>query len=679
MSFSEHITPQHLSLKALIYIRQSTPSQVLNNQESQQLQQALVQRAHKLGWSLDNIEAIDSDLGLTGSSAIHRQGFQYLIAQVAAGLVGIVFSYDVTRLSRNCSDWYPLLDICSYKNTLIGDRESVYDPRTSNGRLILGLKGQFAEIELNTIRARMNEGLLNKAKRGDLIFNLPTGFVRPHKNVVVKDPNLEVQNCIQTIFEIFLKKKSAAKVLRFFIENNLKIPRYHDQELHWKKPNIAAILSILKNPAYAGANVYGRSQTSIVDFESKKKSQKKLPIEEWKYITKDRFPAYISWETFEGIQKLLKDNYAEYDRNKTRGIPRPGKALLQGVIYCGVCGHKMVIQYKGGTRYLCNALRQQYGVAVCQYLSADPIDDYVVDAFFQSISPIELNTYETLLHEQSSQITAVNKMKKQQLERLNYQVRLAEKQFNQVDPDNRLVAAELEKRWELALKELKNAEQEYEKESEKKKEILCKIPDELKKAFTDLGKSLPNVWKDVSQKNKKAFLRCMIDKVVLHKKASHAVEIRIVWQGGDTTTKEILVPVKNFRDLPFAKEFESEILELARHGKKDVEIAENLTKKGYYSPSSKKVLPSTVQIIRLKNGYMLKRSQSHPSLIKNHLTVPQLAKRIGVPKHWIYDRIHNGKIKVLKDSNKGVYKFPDTEETISLVANLKKLEFLEPS
>jgi DNA invertase Pin-like site-specific DNA recombinase len=203
MSFSEHITPQHLTLKALIYIRQSTPSQVMNNQESRQLQQALRQRAREFGWAEDLIEIVDTDLGLTGSHAEHRQGFQYLLSEVARGAVGIIFSYDVTRLSRNCSDWYPLLDICSYKKTLIGDRESIYDPRTPNGRLILGLKGQFAEIELNTIRARMNEGLLNKAKRGDLILQLPTGLICPHKDVVVKDPNLAVQNCIQRKFRCF--------------------------------------------------------------------------------------------------------------------------------------------------------------------------------------------------------------------------------------------------------------------------------------------------------------------------------------------------------------------------------------------------------------------------------------------------------------------------------------------
>lgn len=260
----------------------------------------------------------------------------------------------------------------------------------------------------------------------------------------------------------------------------------------------------------------------------KKRVHKKLPMEEWKYISKNKFPSYINWEIFEVIQKILKDNYAEYDRNKTRGIPRPGKGLLQGIIYCGCCGHKMVIQYKGGTRYLCNALRQQHESLYANKCWADPIDDYVVSAFFQSITPIELNAYEKILEGQESQASTVNKMKKQQLERLTYQVKLAEKQFNQVDPDNRLVAWELEKRWEIALKELKAAQEEYNKELEKKENTLCKIPEDLKEAFVDIGKKLPTVWKNLSQKEKKSFLRSMIDKVVLHRKTPYSVEVRIV-------------------------------------------------------------------------------------------------------------------------------------------------------
>lgn len=247
MSTSELITVQHLAREAIIYIRQSTPHQVLSNQESLELQYALKQRAIDLGWKADNIVVIDSDLVLTGASAEKREGFKEILVKVTLSKVGIILSYDVTRLSRNCSDWYPLLDICGYRQCLIADRDGIYDPGTISGRLLLGLKGQLAEMELSTIRARLNAGLLNKATRGDLALSLPVGFVRNIDGSVHKDPNLEVQHRIKLIFETFLEKRTVAKVLRHFNNNQLTIPRYDKfKELQWKKPTITAIRSTLK-------------------------------------------------------------------------------------------------------------------------------------------------------------------------------------------------------------------------------------------------------------------------------------------------------------------------------------------------------------------------------------------------------------------------------------------------
>ncbi len=363
----------------------------------------------------------------------------------------------MTRLSRNCSDWYPLLDICGYKQCLIADRDGVYDPGTINGRLLLGLKGQLAEMELSTIRARLNAGLLNKATRGDLALSLPVGFVRNIDDSVHKDPNLEVQHRIKLIFETFLEKRTVAKVLRYFNNNQLTIPRYDKfKELQWKKPTITAILSTLKNPAYGGAFVYGRSCTTRHKPSSADKTTKKLPMEEWKVLIKDTYPAYIDWETFIKIQGILKDNHAEYNHNRTRGIARPGAALLHGIIYCGECGHKMRVKYKGGNHYLCKYLHQQYLLPACQFLPADIIDNEVVPKFFAALSQIELDAYTEAINSQLQSEQAVNKAYLQQLERLRYQVGLTERQFNQVDPDNRLVAAELERRWEQALNELKS-------------------------------------------------------------------------------------------------------------------------------------------------------------------------------------------------------------------------------
>jgi len=672
MSSSELVTPQHLARKAIIYIRQSSPHQVLSNQESLRLQYALEQRALDLGWRAEDIDTIDADLGLTATTAQHREDFKEIVSRVTLGQVGIILSSEVTRLSRNCSDWYPLLDVCGYKNCLIADGDGIYDPGTPNGRLLLGIKGQLSELELHTIRARMTAGLLNKARRGELALRLPVGLVRQDDETVVKDPHQEVQERLDLIFTTFLRRKSASKVLRFFNDHELLIPR-RDRfgDLVWKKPSIAAILDILKNPAYAGAFVYGRTRTTRDP--SGKVTTKRLPMDQWRICVKDKYPAYISWETFEKIQAMLKDNYAEYDRNKSRGVPRPGSALLHGVVYCGECGHKMVVQYKGGTRYLCNYLRQQYRVPVCQNIPGDPIDARVVEVFFQALSPIELDAYERALDIQKEADEKIQLAHRQQLERLRYQAELAWRQFNRADPDNRLVAAELEKRWEAALRALKEAQETY-AQRQPNPEPWLPLPTELKQAFMSIGRKLPQIWHQevLTRENKKALLRCLIDKVVIHRQVQDRIQTRIVWRGGDITSLEIPVPVGSFADLSTAAEMEHIILDLSRQGKPDEEIAEHLTALGHRSPmQTDHVLPNTVRIVRLKHGIFHKRSQSHPRRIDGHLTVPQIAQRLDISAHWVYDRISNGRIRVVKDPETGLYLFPDEPATLEMFKDLK--------
>src|SRR5215216_4810882 len=302
---SELVKPHHLQRRAVIYVRQSTPHQVLTNQESLQLQYALKKRAAELGWHADDDEVIDSDLGLTGSEASHREGFKELTARVTLGRVGIVLSSEVTRLSRNCSDWYPLLDICSYKGCLIADHDGVYDPATVNGRLVLGLKGTLSEMELHTICSRMRAGILNKAERGELALKLPTGLMRDEHGLVHKDPNLEVQDRISLVFQSFLRLRSANKVLLFFNEGGLLMPRLDGfGDVVWKRPTIETITSILKNPAYAGAFVYGRnSHTTMRSPEGNVVRAKRLPMRQWRIVVKDKYPAYVGWEVFERIQE----------------------------------------------------------------------------------------------------------------------------------------------------------------------------------------------------------------------------------------------------------------------------------------------------------------------------------------------------------------------------------------
>lgn len=673
MLTSELITASHQARKALIYIRQSTPHQVLTNQESLRLQYALSQRALELGWRADDIKVIDTDLGLTGAAAEHRSGFKEVVAQVTLGQVGLILSSEVTRLSRNCSDWYPLLDICGYKDCLIADRDGIYDPGSANGRLLLGLKGQLSELELHTIRARMTAGLLNKARRGELSLRLPVGLVHSANQQVVKDPHLEVQNRLGLVFSTFLRVKSACKVLHFFNEHDLHLPRRaRFGDVVWKKPTVSAILSTLKNPAYAGAFVYGRTRTSR-DVHGKA-TTRRLPMEQWKIIVQDKYPAYINWETFERIQAMLRDNYAEYDRNQSRGVPRPGAVLLHGIVYCGECGHKLVVQYKGGNQYLCNYLRQTRGVPICQRIPADPIDDQVVQAFFQALSSIELDAYEQTIRAQKETAQKIEHAQEQQFKRLRYEAALAQRQYDQVDPDNRLVAVELERRWEAALAALKRAEESCALEQQSAP-TPASLPAELKAAFTAIGQKLPLIWDQeevLSTPLKKALLRCLIDKVVIQRVARDQVQTRIVWQGGETTTFQVPVPVGSFADLTGAAQMEQLIIDLSRQGKLDEEIADQLTSLGFRSPlNPQMVLPSTVKTIRLKHRIFQKRSQSHPRQIPGYLTIPQLASLLEVTPHWFYDRINNECILISKDEQTGLYLFPDDPETLEKLQQFK--------
>src|SRR5262245_41725204 len=566
MSVPESLSPAQLLRLAVVYVRQSSPHQTLTNQESLKLQYNLQERAQAAGWDPSQIRVIDADLGRSGRTSQGRPGFQELVTLVNQEQVGIIFAYDVTRLARNCTDWYQLLDLCGYRHCLVGDQDGMYDPATPNGRLLLGLKGLISELELTTLRARLTAGLLNKAQRGELALSLPVGLIRDSLGRVLKHPDQEVQNRLAFVFTTFLQVKAACQVVRRFNDHDLLLPR-KDRfgDLIWRKPTVPAILGILKNPAYAGAFVYSRTRATPRANAPHQRVQKPLPLAEWKICHKDKYPAYIDWDTFVSIQAMVRDNHSEYDRNKTRGVPRRGKALLHGLVYCGACGHKMVVQYKKGTRYLCNYLRQQYQVPVCQNLPADPIDAHVVQAFCDALSPVELDLYTQAVAALRQEAEQVQQARLQQVERLRYQARLAERQFHQADPDNRLVTAELERRWEAALRELKEAE-ERGRQHEQQPPADAALSPEDREAFLRAGQKIPELWRQdlLAPQQQKAFLRCLIDKVVVQRSAPDTLQVRIVWRGGATTTAAVSVTVGALARLSDAAQLEQQVLELAR-------------------------------------------------------------------------------------------------------------------
>ena len=391
MNTSELILPSHLTRRAAVYIRQSTTQQVTTNQESLRLQYALTQRAQELGWPESLVDVVDADLGRSGATTEGRVGFQELVAQVALGQIGILIAYDATRLARNCSHWYQLLDLCGRANCLIADREGVYDPSSVNGRLLLGLKGQISELELHTIRARLTAGIRNKAQRGDLAVMLPTGLERLAIGDVVKTPDREVQDRLTLIFETMLEKRTIPKVLRVLKDRGLKIPRRdHYGDIQWREPTTTQIAHILRNPAYAGAFAYGRTRMRYENGLPTKRRDV-MAAGQWRAFVKDKYPAYVTGDNFEKIGGMLHDNHSESQRRGTRGVPREGQGLLQGIVYCGHCGRKMTVTYKDKPRYNCLQRRVTAGESLCQFVWSDTIDRPVLQGFFEALSVADID------------------------------------------------------------------------------------------------------------------------------------------------------------------------------------------------------------------------------------------------------------------------------------------------
>jgi DNA invertase Pin-like site-specific DNA recombinase len=665
MNTSDLIQTQHLSRRAKIYIRQSTPNQVLTNLESQRMQYALRDRAIALGWHESEIDVIDTDLGRSGATIEGRDGFKQLVADIALGEAGILLAFDATRLARNCSNWYQLLDLCGRTDCLIGDRDGIYDPTSINGRLLLGLKGQISELELHTIRARLTAGIFSKAQRGELELTLPTGLVRLEPGIVVKHPSLEVQQRIDLLFATILERKSISQTVRWLIENNLPLPRRNRcGDIQWKRATAGNVSSIVKNPAYAGAAVYGRTR-----WKKSENTGKMLGIslsqDQWRYCVRDKFPAYISWELFEKIQAMLHDNYSEYTRNKTRGVPRDGKALLHGLLYCGECGHKMCVQYKGSTQYICNQRKLQTGGSTCQRIPADAIDDRVVNWFFGVLSQSEINVASEALAATDRDYEKILSARRQQLERLRYEAKLAERQFMKSDPDNRLVTGELERRWEASMRELKTVEQAI-MQDECNAPVFA-IPADMIEVLKDIGRQLPDLWNGgnlLSSQQKKSLLRSLIEKVVIHRITHDQIQTRVVWRGGATTSEVVPVTVGKFAWLSGSKVMIEIIESMTRGGRSDSAIAEHLTKLGHRSPRSDKVLESTVRGVRLSKNILRRENQSHPRRKEGYLTIPMLAQKLEVSTRWIHDRIKLGTIKPVKDAELKCYLFPDTEQTM---------------
>ncbi|KPH85079.1 recombinase family protein [Komagataeibacter intermedius] len=673
---SELVLPIHLGRKAIVYVRQSTPSQIISNQESLRLQYALKLRARELGWKAGDVEIIDADLGLSGASTLRREGFRELVGRVGLGEVGLILSIDVTRLARNCSDWYPLLDICGLQKCLIADRDGVYDPASPNGRLLLGLKGTISELELHTIRSRLTAGLLAKAERGALALTLPIGFVRNPGGAVVKDPNVEVQGRLAFLFSTFLKVKSVSQVMRHLNRNGLDLPaRDRHGDLHWTAATLAAVARILRNPAYAGAFVYGRTRLKA-QRPGNLPQKTPRPIDEWRIVVRDQYPGYIDWQTYLKIRHIMNDNKVDYMRTNSRGVPRNGGLLLHGIVRCARCGHKMYVRYQNGGEYVCNHLRTHQGLPTCQHVRAPAIDAAVTQAFLEAVAPAEFEAFSAAYKARRQSVAEARRGLEQQLERRRYEATLAERQFNKVDPDNRLVAAELERRWETALNDVRTAEEALSRSEAGQPASPLVLPREMGAKVVHIQGRLPKIWHDpaTDDARRKALLRCLVEQVVLNRGEHETGSVRIIWRGGLVTELAVPMTVSSVDRLERGAEMRARILVLATSGLNDSAIAATLTAEGHRSPACvERVLPTTVAAIRRDAGIVAAHKQTRWAHDTCLLSAVQLAKELSIPVNWLYVQIRKGRL-VIDPASSGAHLFRRSPEVFTAIRRLRNRE-----
>jgi DNA invertase Pin-like site-specific DNA recombinase len=676
------ISASHLQRTAYVYVRQSTPQQVQKNLESQENQKALAQRAVYLGWSPGKVRVIDADLGLSGTSTEGREGFRELTSEVSLGHAGIVFAYEASRLARNNADWYALLDLCTLRGTLIADADGVFDPTDYNDRLLLGLRGMMSEAELHLIRHRMEAGKLRQVEKGEYRQRLPTGLIRLDGGQVVKDPDSHVQRAIELVFERFSSLGSMSKVLHSLLEDEVSLPRFrylgpHQGELLWCRPTTTNIHGFLSNPAYAGAFVYGR-RPMVRDGGSPsgaKNSQRRTvkPMEEWAVIRQDVYPAYIRWEQFLANKQRLRQNGYRLAENK-RGAPRSGPALLAGLAVCGHCGRRMSVVYggsKGHGGYVCTALPSNAGAQSCLYAPRVNADQAVVEAFFEAMRPSELDLLEEALETQSAERQRLLQHHQDNIKTATYEARLAEKRYRAADPENRLVAGELEKGWENALRALEEAEEAAERfERERPR---TELDPTLRDQLADLGKRLPQLWEGgrLSMEHKKELLRSLIRHTILSRPRSDSTEIRIVWISGALTTLSVSQPLRRARDLSDYEEMVEKILALTAEGHTDAKIARSLTEEGFRAARSREGIPKNfVRDVRRERGVSsLFETLKGCEKLEGDWTVLGLAKELGVDQNRIYRLIHNGALATERHPKTGRYLVADDPE---LIAGLQK-------
>lgn len=540
------IEARHLKGNAYLYVRQSTLRQVFENQESTKRQYALRQRAIALGWPLERIIVIDTDLGQSGASAADREGFQRLVTEVGLGRAGIVMGLEVSRLARNSTDWHRLLEICALAGTLILDEDGIYDPAHFNDRLLLGLKGTMSEAELHVLRARLRGGILNKARRGELEMRLPIGFVYDANKRVLLDPDKRVQDTVRMLFKTFRRTGSAMATVKAFRAQKLQFPRrvYRGPdkgEVIWGELDHSRALWILHNPRYAGVFCFGRTRHR--KHPDGRTVFARLPREEWAAYIPDAHAGYISSTEFDENNRRLRDNAYALGPEREKGPPREGPALLQGLAICAVCGERMTVRYhqideRSVPTYACQRRGIERAEPPCQTINGGGIDDAIGKLLVETVTPVTLEVALTVQKELESRVHEADRLRREEVDNAQYAAELARRRYMKVDPDNRMVADTLEADWNAKLRALADAQDRCEQHRQDERGLDA----EQRARILALATDFPRLWNDprTPDRERKRMVRLLIEDVTLLKTEEATLQIR--FKGGATRTLSVPLP-----------------------------------------------------------------------------------------------------------------------------------------
>ncbi len=645
---SDKLTDEHFARMAIVYVRQSTQHQVLEHRESTARQYALVDRAIALGWPRAAVEVIDEDQGHSGSSAEGRSGFQRLLAEVSSDRVGLILGLEMSRLARSCKDWHALLELCSIYRTLLADADGLYDPSQYNDRLLLGLKGTMSEAELHILKSRLQQGMWNKAERGEVLNHPPIGYVRTPASDFVIDPDEQVQSVVRMVFDQFPRRGSVNGLLRWLVQNDVKLPvRPHfganRGELQWRRPNRVTLLNMLHHPIYAGAYRWGHRE-----IDPRKKVAGRPTTgrtfnshDACRVLIRDRFPAYITWDEFENNQQTLEENSG---LGKLLSAPRHGPSVLAGLVVCGRCGHRMLVGYnntQGASktktlRYSCLRNAIDYGEEKCQSLSGATLESLVVERLLQVVSPASLELSLAAAEDVERERRQLDDHWQQRLARSCYEVEQARRQYAAVDPDHRLVAHELERRWDEALRAEDRLQADY---ARFQQASPAQLSQQEREQIRSLAEDLPTLWRadSTTPEDRQTIARLLLEQVTVTVEGNtERVDVELRWAGGFVSRHPLSRPVQTYEQLSNYDELKTRIDTLRKEHKTLADITAMLNAEGFHPPKrSRQFTPAILsRFLRergVRTGPLPRSVTDHGHLEADEWWLADLAAKLAMP------------------------------------------------